>query len=329
MQIEEKHRDLCRLVIQFIPPTTPPQLPGTVFRTFLQDLLLKNRGADRNIPPPEASSNSVLVSIYTVLLHFLSEGFALGDICGWLKSCKADGSDVGFLHRGGQQRFPVVLFLKNDPHRTDISRLGGSYSHLSKLHPAIDHEIEVVQWEEGCMDDEETRVTHSTRQKPCCCSSYDADFSKILKDPIKYMAKGSHGHCSSISERPAHVAAECSDGSLNDEITDKPSSSDQSDPEYGYRQVHHMKSVPKDTDISTATLREEELLDALLWLYHVGLAPNFKQVRSCCQDLLVLVVKDLSFSQMPELFFHSSLVCHLSPVQSGISGKNLKMIIVC
>lgn len=270
-------------MIQFIPPTNSPQLPGAVFRTFLRSLLLKNRGAERNIPPPGVSSNSVLVSVYTVVLHFLSEGFALGDICGWLKSCKAD---VGFLHRGGEQTFPVHLFLKNDPHRADISRLGGSYSHLSKLHPTIDHEMEVIQWDEGCMDSEETRVTHSTRQKPCCCSSYDSDFTRNFKVPAKYLAKGSSGHCSSIPERPAHVAAECSDGSLNDEITDKPSSSDQSEPEYGYRQVHHMKSVPKDTNMSTDTLQEEELLDALLWLYHVGLAPNFKQVRSCWQNLL-------------------------------------------
>lgn len=270
-------------MIQFIPPTNPPQLPGAVFRTFLQSLLLKNRGAQRNIPPPGVSSNSVLVSIYTVVLHFLSEGFALGDICGWLKTCK---TDVGFLHRGGEQSFPVHLFLKNDPHRADISRLGGSYSHLSKLHPTIGHEMEVIQWDEGCMDSEETRVTHSTRQKPCCCSNYDSDFTRNFKVPAKYLAKGSRGHCSSIPERPAHVAAECSDGSLNDEITDKPSSSDQSEPEYGYRQVHHMKSVPKDTNMSTDTLQEEELLDALLWLYHVGLAPNFKQVRSCWQNLL-------------------------------------------
>ncbi|CAL0305315.1 unnamed protein product [Lupinus luteus] len=273
-KIEEKHRALCRLVIQFIPPTAPPQLPGAVFRTFLQSLLLKNRGAERNVPPPGVSSNSVLVSIYSVVLHFLSEGFALGDICGWLNSCKAD---VGFLHRGGQQGFPVQLFLKNDPHRTDNSRLGGSYTHLLKLHPAIDHEMEVVLWDEGCMDSEETRVTHSTRQKPCCCSSYDSGFTRNLKIPAKFMAKGSKGHCSSIPERPAHVASECSDENLNDEITDKPSSGNQSEPEYGYRHMHHMKSIPKDTNIIIAMLQEEELLDALLWLYHVGLAPNFKQ----------------------------------------------------
>lgn len=275
-KIEEKHRDLCRLVIQFIPPVTPPQLPGSVFRTFLQNLLLKNRGADRNVPPPGVSSNSVLVSLYTVLLHFLSEGFGMGDICDWLKRC-GNGSDVGFLHRGGEQSFPICLFLKNDPHRIDISRLGGSFNHLSKLHPVSDQDDEVIRWVEGSMDDEETKVTHLSMKKPCCCSSYDADFTRSMKDPIRYTAKGSRSHCSTISERSAHVANECSAGSLNDEIADKPSSSDQSESEFEYRPVQHMRFVPRESNISSATLREEELVDVLLLLYHIGLAPNFKQ----------------------------------------------------
>lgn len=265
-----------------MPPTTPPQFPGSVFRTFLQNLLLKNRGADRNIPPPGVSSNSVLVSLYTVLLHFLSEGFGTGDICGWLKRCES-GPDVGFLHRGGERSFPISLFLKNDSHRTDISRLGGSYNHLSKLHPVKDQEEEMVRWEEGCMDDEETRVTHLTTQKPSCCSSFDADFARSLKDPIRYTIKGSRSHCSPISERSAHVAAECSTGSLNDEIADKPSSSDQSESEYNYCPMQHVMFVPRETNMSSATLREEELLDVLLLLYHIGLVPNFKQVSSFCE----------------------------------------------
>ncbi|KAF4355134.1 hypothetical protein F8388_026059 [Cannabis sativa] len=275
-KIEEKHRDLCRLVIQFIPPVMPPQLPGSVFRTFLQNLLLKNRGADRNLPPPGVSSNSVLVSLYTVLLHFLSEGFGMGDICSWLKRSE-NGSDVGFLHRGGERSFPVGLFLKNDSHRTDISRLGGSFNHLLKLHLVNDEDDEVVRWEEGCMDDEETRVTHLSRQKPCCCSNYDADFARSLKNPIRYINKGSRSHCGPISERSAHVAAECSAGSLNDEIADKPSSSDQSESEFGYHSVQQLRFVPRESNMSSATLREEELLDVLLLLYHIGLAPNFKQ----------------------------------------------------
>ncbi|KAA8530924.1 hypothetical protein F0562_005616 [Nyssa sinensis] len=281
-KIEEKHRDLCRLVMRFIPPITPPQLPGSVFRTFLQNILLKNRGADRNIPPPGVSNNSVLVSLFTVILHFLSEGFATSDICGWMKGCGTNsGPDVGFLHRGGQQSFPIGLFLKNDPHRVDISRLGGSYSHLTKSHPINDdQEAEVIRWEEGCMDDEETKVTHFGRQKPCCCLSYDADFTRISKNPIWYFTKGSRGHCSSIPERSANVAAECSTGNLNDEIADKPSTSDQSESEFGYRPVRRMRIVPRESNLSSAILKEEELLDAMLLLYHLGLAPNFKQASS-------------------------------------------------
>ncbi|XVF61747.1 hypothetical protein PTKIN_Ptkin08bG0155300 [Pterospermum kingtungense] len=275
-KIEEKHRDLCLLVIQFIPPISPPQFPGSLFRSFVQNLLLKNRGADRNVPPPGISSNSVLVSLYTVILHFLSEGFGVGNLCGWLKSCDSNGHDVGFLHRGGHQSFPIGLFLKDDPHRSDISRLGGSFSHLSKSHLVHDQE-EVIRWEEGCMDDEDTRVTHLTKQKPCCCSCYDVEFTKCSKHPIRTTTKSSRHHCSTIPERSAQVAAECSTGSLNDEIADKPSSSDQSESEFGYRSVQSMRTVPRDRDVSSTTLREEELLDALLLLYHIGLAPNFKQ----------------------------------------------------
>ncbi|KAI3901073.1 hypothetical protein MKW92_036280 [Papaver armeniacum] len=189
--IEEMHRNLCGLVIQFIPSIKPPQLPGSVFRTFLQNLLLKNRSADHNPSPHVVSSNSVLFSVYTVILHILSEAET------------KSGVHVGFLHKGGHQSFPISMFLKSDPHRMDISRLGGSFDHL--LSPPC------------CMDDKETIITHSTRQKPCCCSSSDAD----SKDLIRSAAKGSRGHCSTISEK--------------------------------------------------------ELLDALLLLYHLGLAPNFKQ----------------------------------------------------
>ncbi|KAK3017015.1 hypothetical protein RJ639_006876 [Escallonia herrerae] len=281
-KIEGKHRDLCRLVMQFTPPTTPPQWPGSVFRTFLQNLLFKNRGSDRNVPPPGVSSNSVLVSLFTVILHFLSEGSPMGGICGWMKGSGNGGPDVGFLHRGGLQSFPIALFLKNDPHRVDISRLGGSYSHLGKSHPVnvVDQEAEVIRWEEGCMDDEETRTTHLSRQKPCCCSSQDLDFARSSKDPIRYTAKGSRGHCSSIPERTAQVAAECSAGSLNDEIADKPSTSDQSESEFGYRPMQQVRIVPRESNLSSATLNEEELLDAMLLLYHLGLAPNFKQASS-------------------------------------------------
>ncbi|KAK9096838.1 hypothetical protein Sjap_022335 [Stephania japonica] len=306
-KIEEMHRELCRLIIQFVPPITPPHLPGSVFRTFLQNLLLKNRCADRNPPPSGFPSSSVLVSLYTVILHLLSEGFDMDEIGGWMKvfGPKVE-TEKGFLHRGGQQNFPVGLFIKDNPHRTDISRIGGSFNHLLKSYP-VDDEDEVIRWEEGCMDDD--AITHSTKQKPCCCSNADVDFTRITKDPIRYMTKGSRSHCSSIPERSAQVAAECSTSSLNDEIVDKPSSSDQSESEYGYQPVHHLWSVHSSTHLTMATLKEEELLDAMLLLYHIGLAPNFKQVRilmySCAfrsslslGHVLVPVTKCFSFSYL-------------------------------
>ncbi|KAL6552196.1 hypothetical protein OROGR_008350 [Orobanche gracilis] len=277
-KIEEKQRDLCRLVMQFIPPAAPLQLPGLVFRTFLQNILLKNRGAERNMPPPGVSNNSVLVSLFTVILHFLSEGFTVGDICGWIKGSDTtdSGAHVGFLHMGGQQSFPAGMFLKNDPHRIDISRLGGSYNHLSKLNPVKEEEKEeIIQWEEGCMDDEEMRVTHLGMQKPCCCCSNDIDLSRIAKYPVRHLGKGSNGSCSST-----HVAAECSTGSLHDEIADKPSSSDHSDSEFAFRPTQQLRILSRESTLPSATLKEEELLDAMLLLYHLGLAPNFKQASS-------------------------------------------------
>lgn len=281
-KIEEKHRDLCLLVMQFIPPTTPPQLPGSVFRTFLQNLVFKNRGADRNLPPPGVSSNCVLVSLFTVILHFLSEGFSMGDISGPLKGCWSNtGLDVGFLHRGGQQSFPASLFVKDDPHRVEISRLGGSFSHLVRVHPVSDNqEAEIIRWEEGCTEEEETQVTHSSRLKPCCCSSYDGDLSRNSKRPVRYMGKGSQENCSSVTGRSTHVAAECSTSNLNDEITDKHSMSGQSETEFGFRPVQQLRPIEMSSSMSSTALEEEELLDAMLHLYHLGLAPNFKQASS-------------------------------------------------
>lgn len=268
--------------MQFIPAVTPPQLPGSIFRTFLQNIILRNRGADRSIPPPGVSSNSVLVSLFTVILHFLSEGFAIRG-CGWMMgSGSSKGSNIGFLHRGGQQSFPLSLILKNDPHRVEIPRLGGSYSHLANFHPVnVDPEAEIVRWEEGCVDDvdPETRITHVGSRKPSCCLSLDVNFSRVSKNPFRYTSKASQSHCNSIPERSAQVAAECSERNLNDEIADKPSTSDQSDSEFGYRPVQQVRVIALESTSSSSTLVEEELLDAMLLLYHLGLAPNFKQVR--------------------------------------------------
>ncbi|GAB4848338.1 hypothetical protein Ancab_003030 [Ancistrocladus abbreviatus] len=188
-EIEEKHRDLCCLAKQVIPHVTPPHLPSSVFGTFLQNLLLKNRGADCNIPSPGVLSNSVLVSVSAVILNFLSEGFPRSDICGWSKGSRSYGKNVDSV-------------------------------------------------------------------------------PKVLEDAAHTIP------------RSAHVAAECSDGSLSDEIADKPSSSKHSDSLFEYQPVQQMRIVPRETQFASATLREEELLNSLLLLYHIGVAPNFKQA-SC------------------------------------------------
>eukprot|EP01018_Ginkgo_biloba_P039209 Gb_19146 [translate_table: standard] len=278
-KVEEMQWELCRLLIHFIPPSIPSQSPGSVFRTFLQNLVWKNRGADRNVPPPGLSNNSVLVSAYTVLLHFLSEGFGIGNTCELMKGPRGKrNSGEGFLHRGGKQSFPVGLFLKADPHRIDFSRLGGTYSHLLKSHPPVNEDLEEMQWDEGCMEVEENKVTHSTRQKPCCCSGAAANVVASGKSPVKFVSKCSSNHGNAIPERTTNVSAECSASSYSNEIVDKPSSSEQSDSDLGYQPASHPKKMgPRSSQLLFGVPREEELFDTMVLLYHLGLAPNFKQ----------------------------------------------------
>lgn len=277
-KMEEMHRELCRLVIQFIPPITPPQLPGSVFRKFLQNFILNIRGADHKITSSSGSNNSVIVSLYTVILHFLSEGFPVAEISGLVLDSRdnAGGTNGGFLHKGGKRSFPVGLFLKGDPHRTWTSRIGGSMSNLLKSHP-VDDEIEDIQWDEGCMDDDDARITHSTVQKPCCCSTSDVDSVRTSKDYARSTVRSSKAPSSSFSERSAHVAAECSTSSLSDEIEDKPSSSDGPLTGFGYQSLQHLGNAPLTSQLSSEVLRQEELLDVMLLLYHLGVAPNFRQ----------------------------------------------------
>ncbi|KAF9623740.1 hypothetical protein IFM89_005247 [Coptis chinensis] len=287
-KIEEMHRELCRLVIQFIPPIAPPQLPGV---TYVDGL----------------------------------------------KTCKRARADVGFLHKVGEQSFPLSLFAKNDPQRSDIARLGGSFTHLLKAHPLDDEEREVIRWEEGCVDNEEAHVTHSSRQKPCCCSSSDVDFLSISSNQIRYSAKGSRVHKNSIPERSAHVSTDCSNGSLNDEIVDKPSSSDQADSEFNYRLVQHLRSVPRASHLTSETLVEEELLDAMLLLYHLGLAPNLKQasyyVSHQSQSISLLEetnkqIKDKSSSEQVRRLKEARNVYREEMVDCGLELQQRKCSVV-
>ncbi|KAG2646950.1 E3 ubiquitin-protein ligase RKP-like [Panicum virgatum] len=274
-KIEEMHRELCSLVICFIPPVSPPQPPGSVFRSFVQGSVLKARGGDHRMVVNGTYNNTVLVSLYTVILHLLSEGFSI-DSSGSASSSKVNcGNGVGFLHKGGKRKFPTQLLFRNDAYYSVIPRIGGSPSIL--MHHQFDDVEDEVQWDEGCMNDEETRVTHTTVQKPCCCSVTDASIGLRYKESAKYVPSTSKVPCKPMPERTAHVAAECSGRSLSDEIEDKPSTSTQSEIEYGYQALHNLESMPMTTQSSSEALKEEELLDLMLLLYHLGISPNFRQ----------------------------------------------------
>lgn len=274
-KIEEMHRELCSLVICFIPPMSTPQPPGSVFRSFVQSLVLKARGGDHRMVVNGTFNNTVLVSLYTVILHLLSEGFSM-DSAGSASSSKANfGNGVGFLHKGGKRKFPTQLFFRNDAYHSVIPRIGGPPSIL--MHHQFDAVENEVQWDEGCMNDEETRVTHTTAQKPCCCSVTDVAVGLRYKETAKYVPSTSKGSCKPMPERSPHVAAECNGRGLSDEIEDKPSTSAQSEIEYGYQSLHSLENMPMATQSSSETLKEEELLDVMLLLYHLGISPNFRQ----------------------------------------------------
>lgn len=275
-KIEEKHRDICRLVMQFIPPGTP-QLSGSVFRNFLQTFILKFRGADHRMSSLGVSGNTALISLYTVILHFLSEGSSMDGMSGLKDSGENTGSDVGFLHRGGKRSYPLGLLLKSDAHRSWIPRVGGSVNHLLKSHPISNVELKDVRWDEGSVDDDNARVTHSTVQKPCCCSDSDMDYVKTSIDSSRSSGRSSKGPSSSISERSDNVAAECSTRTLGEEIEDKPSPSDLSEADFECQLLQHLLDAPMTNQSSSDALREEELLDFMLLLYHLGVAPNFRQ----------------------------------------------------
>ena len=84
-----------------------------MFTTFLQHLIWKNRGADHNMPPPGLSSYSVLVSAYTILLHFLSKVFGIDDTCQLIKGSRQKvDTRVGFLHQGWETKFSCRLISK-------------------------------------------------------------------------------------------------------------------------------------------------------------------------------------------------------------------------
>jgi Kip1 ubiquitination-promoting complex protein 1 len=239
-------------------------------------LILKARGGDHRMVASGTFNNSILVSLYTVILHLLSEGFSM-DSYGSASLSKVNcGAGVGFLHKGGKRRFPTQLLFRSDAYYSIIPRIGGSPNIL--MYYQVDAMEDEVQWDEGCMDDEETRVTHTTIQKPCCCSITDVTEGIRYKYNAKYRPSTSKGPCKPMPERSSHVTAECSGRSLGDDIEDKPSTSTQFEIDYVYQTLQNLESIPIAAQSSSEALKEEELLDIMLLLYHLGISPNFRQV---------------------------------------------------
>ena len=100
------------------------------FKRFVRAILKKNRGALRNVQPPGLSDNSVLTSLYYVLLRLVRP---------LLKADSTNDSGEGGSGDGVLKRLlPATafskLFLERDEpdHFIDASRLGGTFSHLKK-----------------------------------------------------------------------------------------------------------------------------------------------------------------------------------------------------
>lgn len=256
--------------------------------------MLKNSGAHRNVPPPGLSDNSVLVTSYYVLLRFLSEGLDASKNGDTGEAGKEQqDSCAGFLHREGKRSFPVSLFLKETSYSYDFARVGGTFSHLTKTLPVAGLDFAEVEWEESSMDDGGSVVKHGGKCKPACC--LDLTANDLKSNDLKSMPeKGVSSHSgSSISERSNTMNNDCAPGrSCNGMVEDKPSSSGRVDSGVRRRSSHHHHHHKTERagfkaikDLSEA-IREEELLDMLVLLYHLGLASNFKQV-SCYTGLIL------------------------------------------
>ncbi|KAJ4732688.1 E3 ubiquitin-protein ligase RKP [Rhynchospora pubera] len=278
-KIEELHRQLCGLVIRFTPPGLSSQAsPGSVFRSFMQNLIVRARGMDHRTASGGNPSSNVLLSLYTVILHLLSEGIG-----------SPSDEKLGFLHRGGSRHFPQNIFFRTDLYFSSLPRIGGSVSQLLKSHKFTGKELNEVEWEEGFMESEDFRVTHSSVNKPCCCSPSEDDWVQTPRESLRYMGGATSGtsskaSCKVIPDRPQNVvAAECSTRGLTDEIEDdKPSSSDGSGSGFSYQSLNGLGSGATVTnqslsDGSAEALGEEELLDVMLLLYYMVVAPSFRQ----------------------------------------------------
>jgi len=100
------------------------------FRSFLRDLIKKNRGSNRNIVPPGLSDLTVLTHLYFVLLKFLHPH---------LIRCNDLYEHSNSLEEKGEiLRFPSATFHSGKLPYFDASRFGGLIGYLQKAMPILD-----------------------------------------------------------------------------------------------------------------------------------------------------------------------------------------------
>jgi hypothetical protein len=245
-------------------PTREPLLRGGAFKHFLLRLVRKNKGVNRNVPPPGLSDNSVLVSVYFALLRILLDG---GDAGGGGREGRR-----GLLSRRGVRSFPVEPFLQSHGHYADLSRLGGLFSHLTKELPWAEADKEEVFWLERngevispvdpeagrqstseAMDvDEREGLLASSGLETSTAESADPAADNVVRDDI--------GASSSVQASRTALGS-----------TSRSAPTGSSAP----------ASVSRPPPFA---VREEELLDVLVLLYNLGIASNFKQASHFLQN---------------------------------------------
>lgn len=197
------------------------------------------------------------------------------------------------------------MFLK-DTSGTDFARLGGTFSHLVKTY-AVGVEVPDVEWEESSMDEGENPVQHGGKLKPACCS--DLTLSGLLtesKSPVRAPSKIiATGTANGVTERATSPISSNYSGRTCDECEeDKPSSSGRVDVGLDSPPVFQTftRAGFKPIKELSEAIREEELLDVMVLLYHLGLAQNYKQVGQI--DVKIFFVLMLC------TFFFLVLSCH-------------------
>ncbi|GBG60376.1 hypothetical protein CBR_g4334 [Chara braunii] len=362
-KVEELHVELCRSIIDFVPRKEATALcpldgertvyhRGDVFHAFLGQLVLKNRGANRNIPPAGLSDNCVLVSVYLVLLHLLTEGSGAVDPTnqtarGSVASSSSGGSagGNGFLRRGGRRCFPVRLLL-DYPQCYDLPRLGGTFSHLSKVLPTDPSHMEDIEWEEDPGDEEEEEEGEGegagrlddVKAGESGVVSRESEAGEVHNG---YCLAGTRGHgfrrssaengrYGSVREQGGgmplqpsnstglqghlHNHRESSQGHLENVVDNGggrgggrsrggPVRLRAAEERYGGSctvipssggQTENCPNGPEQARASGSLdglcgIREEELLDTMVLLYHLGMASNFKQANLYLQNQMLAI----------------------------------------